>query len=275
MFKDVHIHCAENIKGADILASMDRIGMEKGILFSPMPGYTDLAPQEAIGVLAQACSEDPERMIGFATIDPSQPGAADLVDMAVNEKGLQGFKMLPDHWYPYEERLFPVYKKIEEFRKPILFHSGILYAYGDSSRFCRPCFFEVMLHFPKIKFALAHISWPWTDECIATYGRMRSFAKGPEKCQMYIDTTRGTPPFYRKDALDKAIKFAGSGKILYGSDDHLPSDLSKTRRDVDADHAIIVDELGYSEDDYSKITSSNFEEFLHPFENQGKDTNDI
>lgn len=269
MFKDVHVHCLKEVKGSDILKTMDKVGMEKVVLISPHTHESNESAVESIDIIARMCSENPERLIGFAWIEPTLSDAVRHVERAINEKGLQGIKMIPDHWYPYEERIFPVYEKIEELKKPILFHSGILYGNGDSSRFCRPCFFEVMLHFPQAKFALAHIAWPWTDECIATFGRMRANAGGDmSKCQMYIDITRGTPRYYRTDALDKALKFAGSDRIIYGSDDCVPSeaDFAYAREGADVDRDIIVNELGYTEDDYNKIVNENFEDFLRPFD---------
>jgi predicted TIM-barrel fold metal-dependent hydrolase len=184
------------------------------------------------------------------------------------DKGLKGIKMIPDHWYPYEERFFPVYEKVQELRRPMLFHSGILFGNMDSSRFCRPVFYEVMLHFPRIKFALAHISWPWTDECIAVAGRMRAAAVRDEQrqMQMYIDTTRGTPAFYRAEALDKALKYLGPERLIYGSDDHAPGELSYSRRSFDADREITCRQLARSEEDFRKITSDNLDAFLTPLE---------
>jgi predicted TIM-barrel fold metal-dependent hydrolase len=83
--------------------------------------------------------------------------------------------MIPDHWYPYDEFMYPIYEKAEKLGVPIIFHSGILFGFKDSSRFCRPVNYEVLLNFPDLKFALAHISWPWVDECIALWGRFRSY----------------------------------------------------------------------------------------------------
>lgn len=128
--------------------------------------------------------------------------------------------MIANHWYPCDETVFPVYEKAGELNAPIIFHSGILYFHGDSSRFNRPVFWEPLLHFPKVRFALAHISWPWVDECLALYGRFRALnSEGREHPhQMWIDTTPGTPPAWREDALRKTLSFAGDEYILWGSD---------------------------------------------------------
>ena len=266
MYSDCHIHCRADADGDDVLKAMDAQGMEKAVLIAPHMTESNDEAVESIRIISDICAPDPARLIGFAWIEPTLSGAVDHVQMAA-DKGLPGVKMIPDHWYPYEERFFPVYEKIQELRRPMLFHSGILFGNMDSSRFCRPVFYEAMVHFPKIKFALAHISWPWTDECIAVAGRMRA-AVGyrTEPMQMYIDVTRGTPDFYRLDALDKALKYVGPSRLIYGSDDRAPGDLSRSRQGVEADREIVCRQLARSEDDFRKIASSNMDEFLTPFD---------
>ena len=150
---------------------------------------------------------------------------------------------------------------------PTLFHSGILFGNMDSSRFCRPAFYEVMLRFPKVKFALAHIGWPWTDECIAVGGRMRAAVHyDGSKSQMYVDITRGTPGSYRVDALSKALEYLGPERLIYGSDDTAPGDLSYSRRSIDTDREIICGNLGRPEEDFVKVARGNLADYLTPFE---------
>jgi len=267
MFSDCHIHCAQDARGSKILKAMDAQGMDKAVLIAPHMADSNKSVVRSIQIIARICSPAPERLIGFAWVEPTLSDAVKHVQIAA-DKGLRGVKMIPDHWYPYEERFFPVYEKVQELRRPMLFHSGILFGNMDSSRFCRPVFYEVMVHFPKIKFALAHISWPWTDECIAVAGRMRAAAgwRDMSRMQMYIDTTRGTPDFYRAEALDKALKYLGPERLIYGSDDHAPGDLAHSRWGIEADRNIICRQLGRSEQDFKKIASENLDAFLRPMD---------
>jgi len=266
MYCDGHVHCRGEVDGSEVLKEMDRVEMEKVVLLAP---HVQTADQfgPSLEVIKAACAPDPDRLIGFAWIEPTLPEAVEHVRRAA-EAGLKGIKMIPNHWYPYEERLFPVYEEIERLRLPILFHSGILFSNMDSSRFCQPVYYEVMLHFPRIKFSLAHISWPWTDECIAVFGRMRASAgRGhvPE-LQMYIDITRGTPGFYRVDALERALKYVGPERLIFGSDSVLPGDLSRSRQRIDEDRHLICEHAGRSEADFRRIAAGNLEEFLKPMD---------
>ena len=277
---DCHCHAKGDETGDDVLRWMDEAGLERINLFSQYPAawaspkaegdllglnpldasgrpairgganirYTREDVRRSIEHVAKVQAADPSRIYGLLWAEPRAPGIVEEIDYAINDKGLRGVKMIPDHWAPCDELLFPIYAKMEELGKPMQFHSGILYGFGDSSRFCRPVLFEALMHFPKLRFSLAHISWPWVDECIATFGRMQA-AKGHsgQDCQMWIDTCRGTPDSYREEALRKAIPFVGMEHLMFGVDS-APSTLTRNapvhvRKDLD----LLRDVIGVSE----------------------------
>ena len=265
MYNDCHLHCTGPTDGADVLRRMDACGMDKALVCAPQVKTAHDWPA-SLDAITALCAADRSRLIGFAWIEPTLPDAVTHVRMAA-DRALRGIKMIPNHWYPYEERLFPAYRAIERARLPVLFHSGILFLNMDSSRFCRPVYYEVMLHFPRIKFALAHISWPWTDECIAVFGRMRA-AVGLEEvpqCQMYVDITPGTPGAWRADVLGKALGYIGPERLIYGSDSRAGADLAGSRRGLEADREFLCGRLGCSEADFRRIANQNLDDFLTPF----------
>lgn len=277
---DCHCHCTGDETGDAVLRAMDAAGVDRLTLFSQYPpAWT--SPRHAGDVLgldptdtsgrpasrggslirftredvrkstehvAKVQAADPSRIYGMLWAEPRAPGIVEEIDYAINDCGLRGIKMIPDHWSPGDELLFPIYAKMDELEKPIMFHSGILYGFGDSSQYCRPVFFETLMHFPKARFSLAHISWPWVDECIATFGRMRAaVGHSNERCQMWIDTCRGTPDAWREEALRKAIPFCGVDRLMFGVDTH-PAGLAKSapvhvRKDLD----LLRDVIGLSQ----------------------------
>lgn len=291
MIVDCHVHLIRGSfggceKAEEILRAMDEAKIDKIFLFSPFPVEIQLKgryltykldqekQKESLKKVTKIVAENPERLIGFAWIDPLLPHAENEVERAIVDYKLQGIKLIPNHWYPYEERIFPVYAKIQQLKVPIIFHSGILFCFKDSSRFCRPAFYEVLLHFPEIKFALAHIGWPWTDECIATAGRFEAalrlqglsgLRKGQNKqnmsikeSQMFVDITPGTPPIYRTDALRKAIAYLGEDKLIYGSDASTTQEGIKMLKEVlKTDKRIFNEELELSREAQEKITGIN------------------
>ena len=227
MVIDCHVHCHGDEKTKDVLKVMDKCGLDKIFLFSPPPRRMPMG--DSIDCVAKIAAESNGRIIPFAWIDPTLRGAVAAVERGVNKRGIKGIKMIPNRWFPWEERCFPVYEKIEELGLPILFHSGILWGYGDTSRFCKPVNFEIMLEFPGIRFALAHIGWPWTDECFAVLGKVRACRrrKDMDPKQMFIDTTPGTPPSTRRQVLKNALELAGEDYLLFGTDNGALGERSK------------------------------------------------
>jgi len=285
MLFDCHVHSRGNETVDEVIDAMDRAGVDKAIIFAPYPGrfgeaaglnrkpteymqfsYLDVSEErqrESTRFISKLQSEAPDRIVAFAWIEPRLRNAVENIEEAVTKYECRGIKMIPDHWYPYEPRFFPIYEKIQELNIPVIFHSGILFGFKDSSRFCRPCNYEVLINFPELRFALAHISWPWTDECIALFGRFRANLRRDPKAktmQMYIDITPGTPSFYRREALRRALLYGAEDYMIFGSDSRA-SNFDNARRIAEMDRGILR-ELGYKSEVIEKIQSRNVERFL-------------
>ena len=263
MRSDCHIHVREDFDARKVLGEMDRLGIDRIVAMGM--GARALAEQRASNdALAKQCAVDPKRLLGFARVDPRIEGITDEIKRCKEDLKLPGIKMLPDHWAPCDEFIFPVYEAIEAMGMPIIFHAGILWGNADSSRFCRPALYESVIHFPKLTIALAHIGWPWTDECIAVVNRFVHLARrqGRKHPQVFIDTTPGTPPVYRKDAFRKALACCGAGTMIYGSDLGLPrSDLAVTVERMKTDEELLR-ELGCGDDDVERVLGTNLDRLL-------------
>jgi len=253
---DCHCHCRGNETGEEVLRAMDAAGVDRINLFARYPGKGDgkdegLARDDvrvSIDHVASVQAADPDRIFGLAWANPRAPGMVEEVARAIVDKGLRGIKMIPDHWSPTDELLHPIYAKMRELGKPIQFHSGILYGFGDSSRFCQPVLYEALVNFPGLRFSLANLGWPWVDECIAVFGRFRAATRYKlDNCQMWIDTCRGTPDAWREEALRKEIPFCSMERIMFGVDSS-PGNLAEQapvhiRKDTD----LLRNLLGVSE----------------------------
>ena len=265
MRSDCHIHRrAAEIDSKKLVAEMDRLKIDRVVLMGPRLGEGIEGQRDADDALAKVCAADPKRLLAFARIDPRIPGVTDEIRRCREDLDIPGIKMLPDHWAPCDEFMFPVYETIETMRMPIIFHSGILWGNADSSRFCRPALYESVIHFPKLTIALAHIGWPWVDECIAVVNRFVQLARHDKRPvpQVLIDCTPGTPPIYRKPAFEKALACCGAENMLYGSDIGLPgSDLKVTSDRMDSDAAILK-ELGCTDEQIEGVIGRNLDRLL-------------
>ena len=205
---DSHIHIHPGDPKPDVLAKAFKdAGLAGGVIFSqrperlhprsPVPPPPEVAMDKAI----EWCSGSP-LIYPFYWIDPGAPDAVELVNMAV-EKGFYGFKVIRGSGKPVDSRTLRCYKQMAKHGKPLTFHSGILWDGQDSSDNFRPANWEGLLEVPHLRFCLAHVSWPWYDECIAVYGKLLNAiaSRGFEVPEMFIDTTPGTPKVYRQEVL--------------------------------------------------------------------------
>jgi len=191
--------------------------------------------------------------------------AVEQVDIAVN-RGVYGFKVICNRFFPEDERALKVYRAVARAGKPILFHSGILFDGMNSSRYNRPAEFEVLLGLDGLKFALAHVSWPWCDENIAVYGKfINAYAKRPDiSVEMFIDIAPGTPPVYREEVLTKlhSVGYDVTGNIIFGIDSSTNDYNFKYAAECIERDNRIYNRLMLSDEIRRKIYSENLKRFI-------------
>lgn len=261
---DCHVHMTGPVDVDQLLRSMDANMVEKVILLSEYERESLVKTRQNISGCVAAVSAAPDRLIGLARLNPAIPGIIELTTEALTEMPFSGLKIIPDHWYVCDEMLEPFWEKMNELKARILFHTGILYAFEDGSKYNKPLYLEKLLHYPNIKFAMAHISWPWCDECLAVMGRMLDAAGWDRsKWQSYIDITPGPPPYIRKQAVKNAIEFCGVNRLMFGSDSFVPRDMTlKPQKEYINDYIRIFDELDVSKEDQQRIFAGTAEELF-------------
>ena len=259
---DCHVHQRDQADADGVLRDMDANDVDRICVCSPPERVSLPKTRENLLITKKLFDAAPERIGGLAWIEPTLPGARGLAREALEELGFAGIKIIPDHWYAYERRLEPFWETMHELRASILFHTGILYANDDGSRFCRPLWLEKLLHYPNIRFAMAHISWPWCEECLAVMGRMRAAAGyGKARWQSYVDITRGTPAHIREQALANTVSFCGPERVLFGTDSRVPAGLGKQAEHIALDLAIFR-KLGLDEAQIERIMSGTADELF-------------
>ena len=227
MILDCHIHIMGEGKAAHagLRKRLQEAKINGGSIFSePPPSFQvlgkPLSPEDRLDALFECTNNDP-LLFPFYWIDPLEKGAMKQVDLAMSRK-VRGFKVICNHFYPCDKKAMPIFHRISEAKRPILFHSGILWDGMDSSRYNRPVGFESLIDVPGLRFALAHIGWPWCDELIAVFGKFLSAKrrKGDSAAEMFIDFTPGTPPIYREEALRKVftVGYPVANNVMFGSD---------------------------------------------------------
>ena len=254
---DAHTHVYPGEPDPDkVVKSFAEAGLTGGLVFSrcpntwQVPGAPLLTPEEAMGNVIAWCSGSPS-IYPFYWIDPGADNAVDLVDMAV-EKGIYGFKVIRNNGMPCDGPALECYRRMAHWGRPVTFHSGILYDGVPSSEFFRPLAFEPLLRVPRLRFCLAHVSWPWCDECLALFGKMSDAAwmnrgegeeRSSETARMFIDTTPGAHGIWRRDALmhiyQTHFRKGMFGRLMFGIDNSVHDYVvSYSRKYQDFDDAL-------------------------------------
>jgi len=233
MIIDGHVHMNPALQSKEeLIKQLDIAGIDRIVLLSLHPASfyrkdsidTDIfgKPTTPAASLAQVMewAAFSDRVIPFFWIDPLEEDAAEQVDKAV-AAGIAGFKAICNRHFPGDERPMQIWERIAKAGKPILFHSGIFWGCGPSSQYNRPAGFEPLFEIPRLRFALAHVSWPWCDENLAVYGYWLNRSKrGSTTAEMFIDTTPGTPHIYRREVFKKifTIGYDIENNLIFGTD---------------------------------------------------------
>lgn len=270
MILDCHMHIIEGSGDrTEFTRGLRAAGVDGGILTSRPPAcFPELGKPvptaERLDELLLWC-ETAANLFPFHWIDPLEEGALQQVAEAV-ERGVTGFKVICDRYRPGDERAMRTYRAIARAGRPILFHSGILWDGKPSSVYNRPVEFEALLEVEGLKFALAHISWPWCDELIAVYGKFLD-ARGKHcdpSVEMFVDTTPGTPVIYRREALTKLF---GAGydvgrNVMFGTDARATSySVDWVRQWVGRDMEVLG-ELGLARETIEGVFAGNLQRFV-------------
>lgn len=157
--------------------------------------------------------KDPDRLIGFAGIDPTEESALDDLLIAKEQLKLRGVAISPagQDFHPSDSRAMSVYEQCEKLAMPVVFHPGGLMNAQSKLEYGRPFLIdEVARSFPKLRIVIAQMGQPWIDESIVLLGKHQ---------HVYADISgllhRPWPGY---NALISAYQYGVGDKLLFGSD---------------------------------------------------------
>lgn len=155
----------------------------------------------------------PQKLIGFAGIDPTESSAVDDVKIAKSELQLRGVTLSPANqdFHPGDTRAMDVYAEAARHNMPILFHGASQFTDQSKMEYGRPYLLdEVARTFPGLRIIVAQLGQPWVEETICLLGKHENvFADISgmlgQKWQAY-------------NALVSAHQAGVMDKLLFGSD---------------------------------------------------------
>jgi uncharacterized protein len=163
--------------------------------------------------VAEFVAAAPTRRIGFLSVQPDLPGAADELERCWTELNLKGIKLGPNYqiFDPLGPGARQIYELAERHGLPILFHQGASPVREAPLRYAHPLVMdEIATDFPELRIVMAHMGHPWQRETIVT------IRKHPH---VYADVSA---LFYRPwsfyEGLRLATEWGALEKLLLGSD---------------------------------------------------------
>ena len=159
--------------GVDMAADADTIfkamaDVDKAIIFSPR--YKDSVGIDGNDeVTAAAVAKYPDKLVGFACVDPRMPDCMELLEHAIFTLKLRGVKFGPIYNSVLldDPRLDPVYAFCQKNDLPLTMHMGTTFAHGTLLDAGRPLHVDgVAKRYPDLKMIMAHLGHPWMEECI-------------------------------------------------------------------------------------------------------------
>jgi len=155
----------------------------------------------------------PQKLIGFAGIDPTESSAVDEVRQARSALRLRGITVSPPNqdFHPCDSRAMRVFAAAEELGMPVLVHLSGPMTEQSKMEFGRPELLdEVARTFPGLRLVIAQLGQPWVEPTLCL------LAKQPN---VYADISGLLRrPWQAYTALVSAYQYGVIEKLLFGSD---------------------------------------------------------
>jgi uncharacterized protein len=155
----------------------------------------------------------PQKLIGFAGIDPTEKTAMEELRQAKGELHLRGITISPANqdFHPTDSRAMRLYAEAERLGMPVLVHPGSQYSQESRLEYGRPYLLdEVARAFPSLRLVIAQLGQPWVEETICL------LRKHPN---VFADVSGLLgKPWQAYNALVSVYQSGVIEKLLFGSD---------------------------------------------------------
>jgi predicted TIM-barrel fold metal-dependent hydrolase len=163
--------------------------------------------------VAQYVAAHPDRLIGFLSIDPTQPGWEEELRFGHQELRLRGIKLLSMYagFRPDEPRLDPLWNYAQKHGLPVLLHTGTTFIAQAPLECTLPRHLDpVATRWPEVRIIMAHLGHPYEGECVVTA------RKHPH---VYADISAlHYRPFQFYHSLMLVQEYGIWDKVLFGTD---------------------------------------------------------
>jgi uncharacterized protein len=184
---------------------------EKTVVFGGKARLSGLwVPDEEV---AEYVGRHPDRLVGFLSVDPTQPGWQEELRQGHQDLKLKGIKLLPMYagFRPNQPELDDLWRYAQRHNLPVLLHTGTTFVDKAPLECTLPRHLDdVAIRFPDVKIIMAHLSHPYEGECVSV------IRKHPN---VYADCSAlHYRPFQLYHSLMLVQEYGVWKKMLFGSD---------------------------------------------------------
>jgi hypothetical protein len=163
--------------------------------------------------LSRIVKNHPERLKGFAYINPLEPDSPRQLEDAVNRLGLVGLKLVPDFqdFSMSDPRINPLLNKATELEIPVMVHSAPGLIQGHYNQSLPEHFDALKKAIPELVLIIAHMSYPKFVDLLNIV----------PKDGVFMDTSTSLPwiiDLYGIDFTSRYIRRIGADSVIFGSD---------------------------------------------------------
>jgi hypothetical protein len=185
--------------------------VDKAVVFGLRAAHVGLVvPNDLVACYV---AEHPEKLIGFAAIDPLEPDYLDEMRRCFETLDFRGLKLGPTYQncHPMDQRLQPVYAYCETRGIPVLFHQGTTFTSRAPLQYAHPVLLEeVALRYPELRMVIAHMGHPWVEDTLVLI-RKQPYVYADISALYYR-------PWQFYNALVAAVEYGAAHKLLFGTD---------------------------------------------------------
>ncbi len=216
---DCHCHVANCAFGrwtnADLIEAADKLGIDKLICSTPfMRGHPKIEKmRECNNATYEAMKEYPDRIMGYAFVDPSYfAEAIEEVERCVNERGMIGVKLY-NQYRADDPVVLPLIKKTAEMQIPVLLHAGHPFSIEEALKMGQPQISDgvhiatLARRVPNSILINGHIGgggdWEWSIKALK------------KVYNVYVDTSGSVVD---EGMIEMCVKYLGAERVLFGTD---------------------------------------------------------
>jgi len=233
--------------GARWAQDLERNGVGTGIFLSLV---------DDPDILARFIACAPDRFVGYAFVDPLDPGAPDSLERQVKEYGFRGLKLAATNqgFRASDRSVYPLWESASELGIPVLIHYGVSIGYNADFRFANPLDLQPVLRdFPDLPFILAHFGTGFFREALMLCYQAKNVFLDTSSSNIWIKY-QGYP-LTLKEVFRLSLEAAGPSRIIFGTDSsYFPRGF---RNDILQEQLAILDNLGLGLADKQLILGGN------------------